>query len=154
MRFLLPLFCIGILLSACGSKVVNAGPQKIALVGPDKEAITLTVEVADELGEQALGLQGRTELAMGEGMLFIFPAPDLLSFWMKDTSIPLDILFFDPLGTVVDTDSMVPCEVASEVEDCPKYTSDYPALYALEVPAGFIDTYGVELGWKIGLPLQ
>ena len=153
MKFLLPLFGLAVLLSACsgGGTAKQVGPQNIALAGPEKQSVTLTVEVADEPSEYAKGLMGREALAMGEGMLFIYPVADVLTCWMKDTLIPLDIIFFNTVGEVVSMSSMVPCEETLEDEECPRYSSTVPAMYALEVPAGFIDTYGVNLGWKLGL---
>lgn len=156
MKILLPFLSLALLLSACGGASpepkANAGPQSIALLGPDKEAITLTVEIADDPAEHAKGLMGRDSLSMGEGMLFIFEAPSQLQFWMKDTLISLDILYFNARGEVVDFGRMDPCILDENQEECPVYTSEFDAMYALEVPAGFIETYNINLGWKIGLP--
>ena len=73
---------------------------------------------------------------------------------MKDTLIPLDILFFSPLGQVVDLDSMTPCPPETAEGKCPNYTTNSPASYALEVTAGFIEEHGVDVGWQLALPTQ
>jgi uncharacterized membrane protein (UPF0127 family) len=121
----------------------------IALVGPGGEHVALAVEMATTPTTRERGLMQRKELPEGHGMLFTFTdavRPVRLSFWMKDTLMPLDILFFGDDGMLVSTARMEPC---MEMNNCPLYRSDAPATYALEVPAGFIDRYGVGEGWKL-----
>lgn len=148
MRILFPLFCLAILLSACAPK--NAGPQTIALIGPDEKAVTVTVEIADDPEERQQGLAGREMLEPDSGMLFIFEEPAQLTFWMKDTLIPLDILFFGPQGKLLGGQTMLPCEA----DPCPKYYSEEGSSLALEVPAGFQEFYGIGKGWQIALPVK
>ena len=147
MRLLLPLLCLAVLLAACSVKPGD-DLQNIALVGPGHKAITLTVEVADSPDEHAQGLMGRENLPEDGGMLFLFPRAEMLSFWMKDTLIPLDILFFDAQGRMVSSTSMTPCEG----DPCPTYSSEEPAAIALEVAAGFVEESGIGDGWQIALP--
>ena len=149
MRFLLPLFGLGVLLSACSfTPQGDLGDQKIELVGPEDQAVSVDVEIADDAASRAKGLMEVESLAMNEGMLFMFEKSEPLTFWMKNTLIPLDIIFFDGQGRVIGVDSMVPC-----LEDpCLRYTSSGPANIALEVPAGFVETHGIGAGWRIALP--
>lgn len=156
MKFLFPLFGLAFLLSACslspteqqGGLEQQDAQQKIALVGPGGEAISVDVDVADDAASRAQGLMNRESLGDNEGMLFVFPTQDLLTFWMKDTLIPLDIIFFNGLGQVIGSDTMTPC-----TEDpCLRYTSSGPSNIALEVNAGFVETHEIGPGWRIALP--
>lgn len=105
--------------------------------------VELTVEVADEPQEHATGLMCRESLDPGAGMLFVFSSERIRSFWMKSTLIPLDAIFLDGDLTVVDiVEGAVPCEG----DLCPLYTSTAPALYALEVNAGFVQDHGIRIG--------
>jgi uncharacterized membrane protein (UPF0127 family) len=92
----------------------------------------LTVALADDPDERATGLMSTETLGAVDGMLFVFEQSQVLSFWMKDTLIPLDIAFFDDQGDVVSTTTMTPCAA----DPCPRYSSELPALFAVEVPAG------------------
>ncbi len=120
----------------------------VEVIAPDGKAITVEVEIADNDAEWERGLMERDNLDPNTGMLFLFQEPQVLSFWMKDTLIPLDILFFDANGNLVSAATMQPCEA----DPCPVTNSARPSLYALEVPAGFVVDNKVGPGWKILLP--
>ncbi|OGJ54155.1 hypothetical protein A3D11_03975 [Candidatus Peribacteria bacterium RIFCSPHIGHO2_02_FULL_49_16] len=120
------------------------GKSVLTLSGPNEEEIEVRVEVADTAFTRTQGLQNRQELEEKSGMLFIVEYPQVLTFWMKNTLIPLDVLFFDEEGILIKTLSMEPCKVAN----CPTHSSDAAVLYALEVHAGFVNDYGVKKGWK------
>ena len=119
--------------------------RQISLVGPLGNSIKILAEIADEPEAQGKGLMGRDALGPYEGMLFIFPDEAPRGFWMKDTLIPLDILFFDATGRWVHGVTMVPCEA----DPCPVYDSHGLAKYALEMHAGFMAETEVGVGWKI-----
>lgn len=80
-------------------------------------------------------------------MLFVSPTEEEQSFWMKNTLIPLDILFFTSSGDFVSSTTMFPCKE----DPCPTYVSTGPARFALEVNAGFVKEHGIRKGWKLSM---
>ncbi|HZX80188.1 MAG TPA: DUF192 domain-containing protein [Lysobacter sp.] len=92
------------------------------------------VEIADDDGERARGLMFRDELPVGRGMLFVHDREEPLAYWMKNTRIPLDILYFDSERRLVAQQRDVPpCTLG---DGCPPYPSRAPARYVLELNAG------------------
>ncbi|MEW4448878.1 DUF192 domain-containing protein [Qipengyuania sp. JC766] len=86
-----------------------SGLQVIPLtVRTDEGEHQFDVEVARSREEQARGLMFRTELGPNEGMIFIRNPPDVASFWMKNTPLPLDIIFVDPDGTIINIAANTP----------------------------------------------
>jgi uncharacterized membrane protein (UPF0127 family) len=106
---------------------------------------TATLEVADEVRERERGLMGRESLPAGRGMLFEFPDEAPRSFWMKDTYVPLDIVFLDADGVVLNVESADP-EPGVADDDLRRYRSDGPAQHVVEVERGFAAANGVEPG--------
>ena len=111
-------------------------------------SVEVEVEVADDMDEMAKGLMGRTALAEDAGMLFVYPEERELSFWMRDTLIPLSIAFMDGEGRIIDIQDMKALD-----DRPPHYTSAEPARYALEVNKGFFDERGVKVGDRARLPV-
>jgi uncharacterized protein len=97
----------------------------------------LKVEVADAPELITRGLKYRDRLAWDEGMLFIFPESRILSFWMRDTRIDLDIAFFDRRGRLLNIEHM------QAFDDRTLHRSVRPAKYALEVNRGWFAAHGV-----------
>jgi uncharacterized membrane protein (UPF0127 family) len=104
----------------------------------------LDVEIADTPAERERGLMGRRELPDGTGMLFIYPEPDILNFWMKNTLIPLSIAFFDEDRVLI---NILDMDLPKE-DPLPIYSSDGPAKYALEVRQGWFDERNIGPGAK------
>ena len=103
----------------------------------------VNVEMADSAQEWERGLMFRESLAPGSGMLFVFPDEAVRSFWMKNTLIPLDIIFVDSGGIVVNiTKNAQPCRAIL----CESYLSGRPAKYVLEVNGGFSDSSSLKIG--------
>jgi uncharacterized membrane protein (UPF0127 family) len=92
------------------------------------------VEIANNDEERARGLMFRDVLAEGHGMLFIHEREERQAYWMKNTRIALDILYFDAeLRLVSQQRDVPPCSAGDR---CPPYPSRKPALYVLELNAG------------------
>lgn len=109
----------------------------------------LTVEIADTMPKRNQGLMGRVSLEEGEGMLFIYTKPEILSFWMKNTRIPLSIGFFDAEKRLFQIEDMEP--PLSSQASLKIYKSHRPAQYALEVPQNWFAKHKIALGTKFTL---
>jgi uncharacterized membrane protein (UPF0127 family) len=121
------------------------GPvRKLVLAGSDGSMVSLSAEIADNPVTRAKGLMGRSSLGENEGMLFVFDSPGIYSFWMLNTSIPLDAIHIAENGTVVDIIQMEPCGL--NVTKCPSYPGKAPAKYVLEVNQGFAKRHGIKTG--------
>ena len=112
------------------------------------------IEIADDDAERARGLMFRDALPTGHGMLFIHDAEEPQAYWMKNTKIPLDILYFDDERKLVAQQRDVPpCSLG---DGCPSYPSDAPARYVLELNAGEAARLqlkdGAELRFGPGIP--
>ena len=101
--------------------------------------VELVIEVAATEEQRMQGLMGRSTLSEGTGMLFIFERPQVLSFWMKNTIIPLSIGFFDENHCLINIEDMDPPKNG----ELRLYKSKKPALYALEVPQGWFERHQI-----------
>ena len=111
---------------------------------------TISAEVADSQEERQRGLMNKDYLAPNTGMLFIFPDEAPRSFWMKNTKIPLDIIFIPSNFTIADIQSMEPCLE----EPCKLYVSKEAAKYALEVNKGFAEKHGTKIGARMEISFK
>ena len=102
------------------------------------------VEISDDDAERARGLMFRDAMADGHGMLFIHDAEEPQAYWMKNTKIPLDILYFNSERKLVAQQRDVP--TCSLGDACPSYPSDAPARYVLELNAGEAARLGLKDG--------
>jgi len=108
--------------------------------------VVVEVEIADEFIERSVGLMHRESLGNGKGMCFVFDEPAYKSFWMKNTLIPLDLIFISEEFEVVDIKKdFRPCEE----DPCEVYQSRAEAKYVLEVNSGFADENFVRVGSMI-----
>ena len=128
--------------------------QKIA----DKNSVTvftgggpvkINVEFAKTPKELEVGLMNRASLPKNSGMLFIFPDETNRSFWMKNTLIPLDVIFISSKGRVNEMTTLNPCQ---ETEICQSYNSKTPAQYVLEINAGAAEKWRIMEGDILELP--
>jgi hypothetical protein len=102
----------------------------------------LTAEVAYSDADRTRGLMHRRMLPENRGMLFVFPQTTSLSFWMKNTYIPLSIAFIDDTGTIINIADMKPLTTDA-------HNSAGPARYALEMNRGWFRKHDIGSGAKI-----
>jgi uncharacterized membrane protein (UPF0127 family) len=108
--------------------------------------ITFYVEIADTPESQRMGLMHRTKMQPLEGMLFVYPKEQLLSFWMENTLIPLSIAYIDATGIIREIHDMQP-------QDRTSIPSRQPVKYALELNQGQFAILNIAVGDKVyGLP--
>lgn len=127
-------------------------PQQPILSGPSAVIfatrsgdVPIQVEIADSEAEREQGLMERTSLGENDGMLFIFENEGQFSFWMKNTLIPLDIIFIDKNHKVLNIQHAVPCEN----DPCALYPSGGLALFVVEVNGGLAAEKGIQTGDQV-----
>lgn len=108
------------------------------------------LEVAKTLTQISRGLGGRASLSPNSGMIFVFKNPQILSFWMKDTLIPIDIIFLDSNGKIINFVTALP-EPDTPDNKLKIYRSDSPASFTLELPAGTVQKLNLVSGDQINL---
>lgn len=112
------------------------------------QVVKVNVDIADDTAKRALGLSHRKYLGSYNGMWFIFDKDTEGGFWMKDMLIPLDIIFVDSSGFIVDIkEDQQPCKEDS----CPTITAVSKYRYVLEVNSNFCKENGVVIGDSIRL---
>lgn len=124
-------------------------PMKHASIknGEDERAF-FRVQVADTFNTRAMGLMFRKEMPQDEGMVFLFETEQPLNFWMKNTLIPLDIVYMDKNWKVVSIQKNAqPCKA----DPCTFYPSKENARYVLEINAGLSDKLGIQEGDTVQL---
>jgi uncharacterized membrane protein (UPF0127 family) len=127
-------------------------PDRVTEVGGVLEARVqesiFQLEVASTSSERASGLMGRVSLPEDAAMLFVYEGEEHLNFWMKNTLIPLDILFLNTQGVVVDVQTMQ-TQIEVTDGDLKLYRSASPARFALEMNAGLAEILGVVPGSQV-----
>ena len=126
-----------IFISGCRGNIVE--------IDNGEEVIKVNVEIADAAGERGKGLMFREGLGGDEGMLFIFEDSRERNFWMKNTLIPLDIVFISEDFEILNIEEAEPCEN----ELCEIYSSDGSAKYVLEVNQGYSKKNNIKAGDNI-----
>jgi len=110
------------------------------------------LELATKKSDQAKGLGGRNNITETEGMLFSYPTEDYYSFWMKDMLVPIDMLWLDSNGVVVNLETNVqPPKAGTADSELQVYRPNQKARYVLEIKAGMANKIGLSLGEKIEL---
>lgn len=133
-------------LAACGASSPKAQPKlptSVLQVGPQ----AVTAERADTMETMSMGLMFRESLGENEGMLFVYREPRTVSFWMKNTRLPLSIAFLDAQGTILEIRDMQPYDTTS-IE-----SRSSQVRYALEMNQGWFQRHKLGPGTAVtGLP--
>lgn len=115
----------------------------------DKQCYMIELAISEQ--QKTKGLQEREHLDKNAGMLFALDGRTVRKFWMKDTLIPLDMLWLDYTGKIIYIEHAA---VACEKDPCPTYGPDVPASYVLEINAGQSAQRDMRVGERITLVLQ
>jgi len=147
-------FLFGNLLSAVFFGIILTGASTLAadrgllpILTPS--GVTIQAEIADTPVKRATGLMYRDHLDKNHGMLFFFGQPQAWGFWMKNTKIPLDMIWLNINKQVVHIERSVP--ICTKTDDsCPLYKPNSDdAMYVLELAGGTVASYKIEKGSKL-----
>lgn len=122
-------------------------PGNLATVPMKLGSAEYTVEIAATESTREHGLMQRDSMPDHWGMIFVFSDEEPRSFWMKNTRIPLDIVFIDAGGRVVSVHTMKPYDLSNT-------DSNGPAKYAVELNAGQADKCGIKAGDGVAIPAE
>jgi uncharacterized membrane protein (UPF0127 family) len=125
--------------------VIYSQPREETLSQLAIKGKKIRIEVVRTEEEKARGLMFRDSLGIDEGMLFVYEKEEFLSFWMKNTPLPLSIAFIDQKGRIVDIQDMAPFSLRI-------HTSARPARYALEMNRNWFQKNGIQVGDVVKMP--
>lgn len=143
------LAAILLLMAGCngnGHPADEADPSPENTIAFEMGGRRVVLELALTPFERARGLMYRDQLDEDRGMLFVYPDPRTLSFWMKNSWIPLSIAFVRDDGTIVNIHEMRP------LLESVSYKSHEACRYAIEMNKGWFEKHGLDAGDKISLP--
>jgi uncharacterized membrane protein (UPF0127 family) len=125
-------------------KVLFKNEGKLSILNNEKKILAeFKIEIADSPYERQTGLMYRDKLEKQHGMLFVFENSELRGFYMKNTLIPLDLIFIDEYYEIIHIHSKAtPYETAS-------ISSQLPAKYVFEINGGLSEQIGIQKGMKI-----
>lgn len=125
--------------------LTSCAKKEVVFIDNGIERIKIIAEVANTEEKRAMGLMFREDLDEDSGMLFIFNDEYQYTFWMKNTLIPLDIIFINENSYIVDIIRADPCEE----EPCKSYKPKKSAKYVLEVNGNFTTENNIKAGDKL-----
>ena len=146
-----PIPIIGFLIALIASVTACQAEPKVTITTKDGRNVSFVVEVADTPSKREMGLQYRRDLAADRGMIFLFPAESQQSFWMKNTPLPLDMIFINRERKIVGI-----------VEQTAPFSLDprsvgAPSQYVLEINGGLAKRHAIKAGDAVrfdGIPQQ
>lgn len=135
------LIVVTFILSGAAASGQSRSPE-VVFCGHDGAVVS--VSIADTTYKQAVGLMDHMSLPADQGMLFVFYGNQPRGFWMKDTYIPLDQVYIDSDGTIVDINR------DARPLDTALYRSR-PCQYVVEVNGGYCDRHGIDIGDRVSI---
>lgn len=152
MRWKLPAAAwLPVLLLATAGRADESDPERFERMTIKGQTFRLEIAATEET--RTRGLMWRETLASDEGMLFVFPREEKMTFWMANTLIPLDIVFMDATGRITAMHTMLPEKSQGALEPdhryqarLTRYSSREPAQFAIEFPAGTIEWLQLRTG--------
>jgi uncharacterized protein len=136
------ILAIALLLAGCRQNTPTSGLRVVPMQIGSR---TFNLEVANTFVSQEHGLMQRDSMPTDHGMIFVFDRSEVLSFYMKNTRFPLDIIFMDDAGRIVSIRQM-------KAYDLTPISSDAPAKYAIELNVGASSSAGVHVGDVLRIP--
>ena len=148
-RFAAALTFLALISWACSDsqRVPTSSDDTVPITLPDGAVIR--ADLAATPDEQARGLMFRRELAPERGMIFHFPDSQARPFWMYQTLIPLDIIWMNERGVIVEISADTPPCGSTDPNDCPNYGGTIPSQYVLELAAGQAAAHQLKFGDRI-----
>lgn len=135
------------------SWLLKREPQKVTVTDATLAGKPFKIMLTRTSDEKAKGLMFFDKLAENEGMLFVYDSPRVMSFWMKNTKVPLDLVFFSENLEVTEwIEGMIPGYGKPDFM-LPRYVSDFPAQYALELASGTVARLQLKKGDRLEIPL-
>ena len=136
---------LALAIAPLAAAAADCAPDQVDIRDPDA-TLRFHVEVVDTAAERAEGLMHRESLPRFSGMLFVYDRPQPVAFWMKNTLIPLDMLFFDTAGRLTRIQSQ-----AQPLDETPVVGGD-AVQYLLEINGGLAAELGIDLGAELRHP--
>ena len=135
-----PILFIGLFIALIASVTACQAEPKVTITTKDGRTVSFVVEIADTPSKREMGLQYRRDLAADRGMIFLFPAESQQSFWMKNTPLPLDMIFINRERKIVGiVEQTVPFSM-----DPRSVTA--PSQFVLEINGGLAKRHAIKAG--------
>jgi uncharacterized membrane protein (UPF0127 family) len=143
-RFLVLILCC-LLIAGCDQPAASSSATALPTVRISMGIQSFTLEVANNDSSREYGLMKRDSMPADHGMIFVFAQPANVGFYMKNTRIPLDIVFLDKDGGVISIKQMKPYDLTTVY-------ADGPAKWAVELNKGAAAGAGLKVGDKLQIP--
>ncbi|MEM9419147.1 MAG: DUF192 domain-containing protein [Planctomycetota bacterium] len=142
------LILFALTLGGCANDAASGGTQRVEIKGE-----VFTLELAMDRASRFQGLSDRDFIAPDGGMLFVFPYEADRAFVMRRCLVPIDIMYLDPKGVVLNTHAMQIEPPGTREEDLKPYRSEGKSALVIELAGGTVERLGVKKGDQIDLPI-